>query len=74
MERFGVYLRKEREARKISLQDISQATKVRRGILEAIESDRPEVLPPEVFVKAFIKTYAKYVGLDPEEVLSRYRG
>ncbi len=72
MESFGDYLRKEREAKKVSLEEICQATKIRRTILEAIEGDRPEVLPPDVFVKGFIEAYARYIGLVPEEVLFRY--
>ncbi|MBW2038625.1 MAG: helix-turn-helix domain-containing protein [Deltaproteobacteria bacterium] len=73
MESFGAYLRKEREARKASLEEICRATKIRRTILEAIEEDQREVLPPEVFVKGFIEAYARYIGLDPEEVLFRYK-
>ncbi len=72
MESFGTYLRNEREARKISLEEISRATKIRRTILEAMENDRAEVLPPEVFLKGFLEAYARYVGLNPEEVLVRY--
>lgn len=73
MESFGAYLKKEREAREVSLEEICQATKIRRSILETIEGDRPEVLPPEVFVKGFIEAYARYIGLDPHEVLVKYR-
>jgi cytoskeleton protein RodZ len=72
MESFGTYLKEEREARKISLDEISRATKIRRAILEAIEKDQGEVLLPEVVVKGFIEAYARYVGLDPKEVLSKY--
>lgn len=52
--------------------EISRATKIRRAILEAIERDHGETLLPEVVVKGFIETYARHVGLDPEEALSRY--
>ena len=72
MKSFGAYLKDERESRKISLEEISRATKIRRAILEAIEKDQAEVLLPEVVVKGFIDTYARYVGLDPKEVLSQY--
>jgi cytoskeleton protein RodZ len=72
MESFGAYLKEEREARKISLEEIGRATKIRRAILEAIERDQGEVLLPEVVVKGFIGTYARYLGLDPKEVLSKY--
>jgi cytoskeleton protein RodZ len=72
MESFGTYLKGERESRKISLDEISRATKIRRAILEAIERDQGEVLLPEAVVKGFIKTYARHIGLDPKEVMTTY--
>jgi cytoskeletal protein RodZ len=72
MQGFGSYLKEAREARKISLAQISKATKIRRAILEDIERDHAEFLLPEVVVKSFIEAYARYVGLDPEEALARY--
>ena len=72
MESFGAYLKEEREARKISLEEISRATKIRRAILEAIEKDQGEVLLPEAVVKGFIRTYARHIGLDPKEVMDAY--
>jgi cytoskeleton protein RodZ len=72
MESFGTYLKGEREARKISLDEISRATKIRRAILEAIERDQGEVLLPEAVVKGFIRTYARHIGLDPKEVMATY--
>ena len=72
MDSIGTYLKSAREARKISLEEISQASKIRRAILEAIEKDQEEVLLPEVVVKGYIEAYARHVGLDPKEVLSKY--
>jgi cytoskeleton protein RodZ len=72
MESFGTYLKDERESRKISLDEISRTTKIRRAILEAIERDEGEVLLPEAVVKGFIRTYARYIGLDPKEVMATY--
>jgi len=72
MESFGTYLKGERESRKISLDEISRATKIRRAILEAIERDEGEVLLPEAVVKGFIRTYARHIGLDPKEVMATY--
>ncbi len=74
MESFGSYLKRERELRGISLDEISSATKIRKSILAAIENDRVDELPPEVFVIGFIKAYARHIGLDPEDVITRYRG
>ncbi|OGP54069.1 MAG: hypothetical protein A2Y65_00635 [Deltaproteobacteria bacterium RBG_13_52_11] len=72
MESFGTHLKSAREARKISLTELSRATKIRRVILEDIERDHGEFLLPEVVVKSFIEAYARYVGLDPDETLARY--
>ena len=72
MDSIGTYLKSVREARKISLEEISRASKIRRAILEAIEKDQGEVLLPEVVVKGYIEAYARHVGLDPKEVLSKY--
>ena len=72
MENFGTYLKGAREARKISLREISRVTRISCTILEALERDRRELLLPEVVVKGFIEAYARYCGLDPKEVLSHY--
>ncbi|MCJ7663773.1 MAG: DUF4115 domain-containing protein [Desulfobacterales bacterium] len=72
MESFGQYLKAAREAKKISLHAISRVTRIRRAILEDIERDQRGFLLPEVVVKNFIEAYATYIGLDPEEALSRY--
>lgn len=72
METLGAYLKSKREALHISLQEISQVTRIRRSILEAIENDRYDLLPPKVFAQGFIRSYASYLGLDENEVIRRY--
>ena len=72
METLGEYLKTQREARNITLEEVSKVTKIRRTILEAIESNRHELLPPGVFTQGFLKTYAFYLGLDESEVVKRY--
>jgi cytoskeletal protein RodZ len=72
MEGFGSYLRGAREAKKISLREISRVTRISRSILEALERDSRELLLPEVVVKGFIETYARYCGLNPKETLAHY--
>jgi cytoskeletal protein RodZ len=72
MEGFGQYLKGAREARKISLREISRVTRISRTILEALESDCRELLLPEVVIKGFIEAYARYCGLDPKDALARY--
>lgn len=72
METLGDYLKSKREALNISLQEIAQVTRIRRSILEAIESNRYDLLPPKVFAQGFVKNYASYLGLDENEVIKRY--
>ena len=72
-ESLGHYLKKEREKKNISLRDVSRNTRVREHLLEAIEADRYDLLPSPTFVKGFLQSYAKYVGLDPNEIVLRFQ-
>ncbi len=72
-ETLGKYLRQQRESKKISLREVAKSTKVREHILEAIEGDQYHLLPPNTYVKGFLLSYAKYLGLNPKDVLLRYR-
>ena len=69
---FGSWLRQQREIRNITLREISDNTKIGMRYLEALEDDRFEVLPAAIFAKGFLREYAKYVGLDPDEVVNFY--
>jgi cytoskeleton protein RodZ len=72
IESLGKYLKREREFRKISLREVAKNTRVRERILRAIEEDQYDLLPPTTYVKGFLLAYAKYLRLDPNEVLIRY--
>jgi cytoskeletal protein RodZ len=69
---FGEQLRLAREARGISLREISEQTRISTRYLEAIEADDYKRLPGGIFNKSFIKAYAKYVGYDEKEALEAY--
>ena len=69
---FGSWLRRQREIRRIPLREIADSTKVSVRYLEALEQDRFDVLPADVFAKGFLREYAKYVGLDPDEVINTF--
>lgn len=73
MSDLGQMLKKARMENKISLDDLSDSTKIRKRYLEAIEEGNYKVLPGNFYVKAFIKNYAEAVGLDPFEVLQLYQ-
>ena len=69
----GSLLRASREERHIDLDAVVEATKVRRHYLEALENEEWEKLPSHVFVKGFLRSYAKFLGLDTETVLDYYQ-
>jgi transcriptional regulator with XRE-family HTH domain len=73
MASLGQILKDQREARNISLEEIAAATKIVPRYLEALEADRLKAMPGGFFIKGIIRSYAKAVGLDPEEILGRYR-
>jgi cytoskeleton protein RodZ len=68
----GSYLRRERELRERSLQDISAATKIQLRFLEALERDEYDQLPPAPFVVGFLRAYAQCLSLEPEEIIATY--
>ena len=71
-ETLGKYLKNHRESKKISLREVAKNTRVREPILTAIEEDQYHLLPPATYVKGFLLAYAKYLNLDPNDVLLRY--
>jgi cytoskeletal protein RodZ len=64
----GKYLKAKRESQRISLREVANATRIREAVLRAIEEDRYEDLP-YIYVKSFLSAYAKYLGLDPTDVI-----
>jgi len=69
---FGEYLRKERETREISLDDVAKATKIQKRLLIALEDNRLDQLPALTFVRGFIRLYAQFIGLDPKQAVLRF--
>lgn len=69
---FGDELRREREIRGISLKEISDATKISKRFLEALERNDHKTLPAPVFTRGFVREYSRYVGLNADELVSRY--
>jgi len=67
-----VYLQQERISRNIGLEEVSDATGISQGVLETMENDDRDHFPAEVYVKAFYKKYAQYLGINAEEILSVY--
>jgi cytoskeletal protein RodZ len=72
MSSFGETLRRERELRGVSLREIADATKISVRFLQALEKDRLDVLPGGVFRRAFVKQYARHLGLDSERLVAEF--
>jgi cytoskeletal protein RodZ len=72
MQTVGNYLRQQREVKGMSIEEVARATRVPMSSVERLESDQFDELPGEVFVRGFMKSYARAVGLDTDDVLARY--
>lgn len=72
MESIGKYLRSAREGRAMSLEEVSRATRIPVANLERIENDHFDDLPGEVFVRGFLRSYARAVSVSVDDVLARY--
>ncbi len=68
----GAWLKHQREMRSIQLREIADHTRISPRFLEAIEENDHQVLPATVFVRGFLRQYARFVGLEETEVLARY--
>ncbi|MBI9083419.1 MAG: DUF4115 domain-containing protein [Desulfobacterales bacterium] len=69
---FGRYLRAVRQDQGIDLKTVSSRTRIGMDILQSIEAEEHSRLPAEVFVKGFLRAYAKVVGADGDEAVRRY--
>ena len=72
MESFGRFLRAEREARGVSIEDLAQVTKISRQVLIDLEADHFESLPAPVFLKGFVRTIARTLALPQQDVMERF--
>ncbi len=72
MGEFGDKFRKAREKKELSLDDVSNVTKISARMLQAIEEEHFDQLPGGVFNKGFIRAYSKHLGLNDEEAVTDY--
>lgn len=68
-DKVGPYLRKQREARGMTVAELSRATKIKEASLLALEEARFEALPARVFVVGWVGAYARAVGANPVEAV-----
>ena len=69
---FGDRLRREREMRGVTLDEIAESTKISRRSLEALEQENFDLLPGGIFNKGFVRAYARYLGIDEEQAVADY--
>lgn len=72
-ELLGEILKKRRQERGLSLNDVAQRIRIRRQYLEALEDERFEEFPGEAYLKGFLRNYAEFLDLNPGEMFARYR-
>jgi len=71
-EDFGSYLKAERELRGVTLEELHAKTKIPIHFLQALEKNKFDELPEQVFIKGYIRSFAKVIGANEDEVLSTY--
>lgn len=69
---FGERLKREREMREVTLEELTKATRISGRFLLALENETWDKLPGGVFGRGFVRTIARYLGLDEESLLSEY--
>jgi cytoskeleton protein RodZ len=69
---FGERLKREREMREVSLDELTKSTRISQRFLEALENEDWSKLPGGVFGRGFVRTIAGYLGLDEESLLGEY--
>ena len=72
-EGLGADLQRARLARGLSLADVSASLRLRAAYLEAIENDRREALPGPVYANGYVRSYAAYLGMDPDAAVRRFK-
>lgn len=73
MIRVGQKLYEERTRKKLTIDDVSSATKIRPSFLSAIEKGEYQKLPSSAYVQGFVANYAQFLGLPKREMLALFR-
>jgi cytoskeletal protein RodZ len=74
MGQVGELLKEARQDKGVSLEEVEEEIKIRKKYLQALEEEDFSIMPPEVYIKGFMRNYAIYLGLDPKEVRALYKG
>jgi cytoskeletal protein RodZ len=69
---FGERLKREREMRGVSIEEVAKATRIGPPYIEALEAEQWSSLPGRAFNRGFIRSIARYLGMDEESILAEY--
>ncbi|MGD8848150.1 MAG: helix-turn-helix domain-containing protein, partial [Anaerolineales bacterium] len=72
MEEIGRTLKNRRERLGLTLEEVERSTRIRTNRLEALEAGEFDTLPSEVQLRGFLRNYADFLGLEPEDILESY--
>jgi cytoskeleton protein RodZ len=72
MGAFGDRMRREREMRGVTLEEISESTKISKRALQALEEEDFDLLPGGIFNKGFVRAYARFLGIDEEQAVADF--
>jgi cytoskeleton protein RodZ len=72
VESFGARLKREREQRKITLDDVSVSTKIATKFIVALEEEHFDQLPGGIFNKGFVRAYARHLGIDENQAIADF--
>lgn len=73
MRTIGQVLKETRESKFYTLEEVEKNTKIRKELLQALEADDYDKLPPTIFIQGFIKNYGRFLGMDPVKLLAIFR-
>jgi cytoskeleton protein RodZ len=73
MDEIGARLRDARMRLNIDINEVEMRTKIRAKYLRAMENEEWDLLPGEVYIRSFLRTYADFLGLDSRELLDEFR-
>ena len=68
----GEFLRHEREKRGFTVEQVASATKISLRLLHSLENDLYQELPAKPFIRGFVIAYCRFLGVNPQEVLTRF--
>jgi len=73
VDSIGNLLKEKREFKNLSLEEVSKSTRIKEHFLKAIEEDRFNLCPSPFYVKGFLTNYARFLGLDPKDIILTYQ-